>query len=342
MTNLKNHILKSTLEGTNKTDIPVWLMRQAGRYLPEYRELKEKYSFNQLSENPELAATVTLQPLQRYKELDAAILFADIMSPSKALGFSFEFNPGPVLENPIKSPEDIFKINIKDIKETNQYIFDALKIIRSEIPHKALLGFAASPWTLACYLIHQGIYKQHLGTKIFAAKFPEAFENLCEKITEITINYLIECSNSGADAVQIFDTWASLLSVNEYENLSGKWIKKIVTKLKEKNIPVIIYAQSDINILKIISEYQPRVLSVDWKINLLELSKIIPNDILLQGNIDPTSLFKASEDIKKLVRDTYTPFLQSGRIIANLGHGILPQTPTEAVQSLLSEIKNLS
>ena len=337
----KKHTLLKTLNGAETNELPVWLMRQAGRYLPEYRELKEKYTFNQLSENPELAATVTLQPIKRFEELDAAILFADIMSPSKALGFSFEFQPGPVLENPIRTPDDINKITVKHVKETNQYIFDALKIIRKEIPDKALLGFAASPWTLACYLIHQGIYKQHLKTKIFASQFPEAFDLLCEKISEVTIQYLEECVTSGADAVQIFDTWASLLSEQEYESLSGKWIRRIVSKLNEKKIPVIVYAQADIPVLNIIASYKPRVLSVDWKVDLNKFSKIVPADILIQGNIDPTALFKPRESIKKIVTNTYNDLKSSGKVIANLGHGILPETPIDSVHTLLSSIKEL-
>ncbi len=335
-------LLLNALLGKETEELPVWLMRQAGRYLPEYRALKEKYTFNQLSENPELAFEVTIQPLKRFTEIDAAILFADIMSPSKALGFEFDFTPGPNLQNPIKTPKDVEQLEIRNIEETNGYIFKTLgmlsEYLHSERPNRrALLSFAASPWTLACYLIHQGQFKQHLGTSVFRRQHPEAFENLMGKIATITIDYLKLCHKAGADAVQIFDTWAGIIPCEEYEDASGKWIKKIVQALKAENIPVIIYAQADLSILKVLSSYQPNALSVDWRLPLEKIREELGPDIVLQGNMDPSYLWEEPSKIQKKVQALYT---DKTKTIANLGHGLLPGTPIEGVKAYLEAIKS--
>jgi uroporphyrinogen decarboxylase len=336
-------LLLRALLGEETKEMPVWLMRQAGRYLPEYRALKEKYTFNQLSEDPNLAFEVTVQPLKRFSEIDAAILFADIMSPSKALGFEFEFTPGPHLQNPIRTPEDVDKLEIRNIEETNGYIFETLRMLKEFLiserkDRRALLGFAASPWTLACYLIHQGQFKQHLGTSVFRREHPEAFENLLDKICTITLDYLKLSHRAGADAVQIFDTWASIIPTSEYEGTSGKWIKRIVNSLKEYNIPVIVYAQADLNILKSLASYTPTALSVDWRLPLSEIRKELGNAIVLQGNMDPSYLWEKPETIKSAVKSLYKYRTKN---IANLGHGLLPGTPIDGVKAYLEAVKSL-
>jgi uroporphyrinogen decarboxylase len=339
-------ILNSLLGNGSNNEIPVWLMRQAGRYLPEYRALKERYTFNELSESPDLAAEVTIQPLIRFKELDAAIFFADILTPSKSLGFQFDFVPGPKLRNPIKGPEDILSLGKLNVSEVNGFVFEGISKVRSFLENeeretrRAMLGFAATPWTLACYLIDQGIYKQHLGTKIFAEKYPDEFANLCSLISEITIEYLTLKHKAGADAVQLFDTWASLLNPNEYYNLSGRWIENIVSKLREKNIPVILYTQGDLEIIKYASKFNLNGLSIDWKLSLEEVRKIVPLDICLQGNFDPCKLFSNEDRIKSETENLFGN-LKNKNIIANLGHGVLPGTPVENVETLLQTIKSI-
>lgn len=347
MTNQVNTpILLQVLKNEPCSEIPVWLMRQAGRYLPEYRALKEKFTFNQLSENPELAAEVTIQPLKRFKEIDAAILFADILSPAKALGFDFEFNPGPILSNPIKHPEDVEKLVTDSILNSNGYIFEALRIVKSYINEedrnikRAVLGFAATPWTLACYLIDQTPYKHHMGTKIFAYRYPDHFQLLLQKIANVTIEYLRQKHLAGADAVQLFDTWASLLSDEEYSTLSGKWITYIIEKLKQENIPVILYSQGSKNIILNSSTYAPSAISIDWRIPFKEMRDILPKHIVLQGNVDPALLFSDEKTIIQKTRDTYSNLKGRG-VIANLGHGILQKTPIENVQYFLDAIKNM-
>lgn len=343
----KNPLILDTLTNQSQgSEIPIWLMRQAGRYLPEYRELKERYSFNQLSESPDLAAEVTIQPLLRFNELDAAIYFADILTPSKALGFDFQFNPGPVLSNPIRQASDVKKLVLSDLVETTGFVYEGIRKVRNFLNsenreiRRAMLGFAATPWTLACYLIDQGIYKQHLGTKIFAFKYKNEFDLLCGLISEVTIEYLKLKYKAGADAVQLFDTWSSLLNPAEYHDLSGKWIAKIIKALRSEGIPVILYSQGDLEILKLASTSEPNALSIDWRVSINEVRDAIPHSIALQGNIDPCLLFATESFITQTIQNTYGKLAKT-RIIANLGHGILPATPVEGVSAFIKTIKNL-
>jgi uroporphyrinogen decarboxylase len=339
-------ILDSLLGRPSPNELPIWLMRQAGRYLPEYRALKEIHTFNELSESPDLAAEVTIQPLKRFKELDAAIFFADILTPSKSLGFEFDFNPGPKLRNPIKVASDILHLKKLEVSKINSFVFEGISKVRQFLDNedretrRAMLGFAATPWTLACYLIDQGIYKQHLGTKIFAETFPKEFDLLCSLISEITIEYLTLKHKAGADAVQLFDTWASLLNPSEYYKLSGQWIQKITNALKEKNIPVILYTQGDIEIIKQTCLFSLNGISIDWKLSLEAVRKIVPDHFCLQGNFDPCKLFSNQENIKNEVNKIYSN-LKNKNIIANLGHGVLPATPIENVETLLKSVKSL-
>ncbi|HMO18546.1 MAG TPA: uroporphyrinogen decarboxylase [Oligoflexia bacterium] len=342
-------ILIQSIFGEKIERPPVWCMRQAGRYLPEYQALRRKFSFNTLAETPDLACEITLQPLHRFKELDAAILFADILTPSRALGFDFEFEPGPCLKNPIKSPEDIYSLVKIPVKESVSFVFNALKQIRSALEsenkdcrtteeRRALLGFAASPWTLACYLIDQGIYKQHMGTKIFARKYPEEFSHLCSLLSELTYEYLSEKFVAGADAVQIFDTWASLLSSEEYEYFSARWIRPIINRLRNEGRVVVLYVQGDENIIRQSASLKPDVLSVDWRMPLSHLENIIPSNITIQGNTDPTLLFSRPQEISENVKDSLGSLKRRTRYISNLGHGILPGTPIAGMESYLNAV----
>jgi len=338
-------LIIDSILGKPINEVPVWCMRQAGRYLPEYQALRKRHSFNQLAETPDLATEITLQPIRRFSELDAAILFADILTPSRALGFDFEFSPGPVLKNPIKTSDQIESLEFIPLKDSVPFVFKALNQVRNEIEsegrvkRRAVLGFAASPWTLACYLIHQGIYKQHIGTKVFANKFPEQFELLLDKLTNLTIDYLAEKHNSGADAVQVFDTWGNLLSNEEYSTLSGKWIRKIITDLKSRNIPVIVYTSGGTQHLSEIIDMAPDAISLDWRMELSQFEKLIPDNITIQGNIDPSFLFASVERIESLTTKTYSSHKRRTSIIANLGHGILPETPIDGMKAFLRGVK---
>ncbi len=319
-------------------------MRQAGRYLPEYQELRKQYSFNQLAETPSLAREITLQPLRRFSQIDAAILFADILTPSRALGFDFEFSPGPVLKNAILSPDQIEKLEYIPVKKSVPFVFEALGQVRNELEseprelRRAMLGFAASPWTLACYLIDQGIYKQHIGTKIFAKEHPEALTQFLSLITQLTIEYLLEKYQSGADAVQIFDTWGSLLSPDEYDTWSGKWIEKIISALKDRNVPVIVYISGGTQLISCVTKMKPDVVSIDWRCSLQEAEALFPDDITIQGNVDPSLLFAPLNQITDTTIQTYGTLKRRSRCIANLGHGMLPATPLEGMKTYLSAV----
>jgi uroporphyrinogen decarboxylase len=337
-------LLLQSLTGDTLERPPVWCMRQAGRYLPEYQVLRKQHSFNQLAETPDLSAEITLQPIRRFPELDAAILFADILTPSRALGFDFEFSPGPVIKNPIKDVNHIEALEQRSVLETVPFVFNAISMVRNEIEHekrdmrRAVLGFAASPWTLSCYLIDQGIYKQHMGTKIFARKNPEHFHVLSEKLTDLTIEYLIQKLKSGADAVQLFDTWGSLLSPTEYYDFSGKYIQKIISSVQSFGGMVILYVSGGDSLLDNVIHLKPDAISLDWRVSLHEIENRIPSHITIQGNLDPSILFSKEDEILYSTSSLYKSMSRRTNIIANLGHGILPGTPVGGMQAFLKGV----
>lgn len=341
-------LLIQSLQGQELSRPPVWCMRQAGRYLPEYQELKKRYSFNQLAETPDLAREVTLQPLKRFSDLDAAILFADILTPSRALGFDFEFSPGPVLKNALKTPDDVFELEYIPVKDSVPFVFESMAQVRHALEEeeqtqkrevrRAALGFAASPWTLACYLIDQGIYKQHMGTKVFSRKYPDATKHLLNLLTDLAIEYLTSKHEAGADAVQLFDTWGNLLSPEEYEEWSGQWIGKIVSALEAKDIPVIVYISGGTQHIQSIVSKKPSVISVDWRCSLAEAESLVPETMGLQGNIDPTILFSDTKIILDETHKTLSSLKRRSRFIANLGHGMIPATPISGMEAFLAAV----
>ncbi len=322
---------------------PIWVMRQAGRYLPEYRALKEKYSFLELAQTPELALEVTLQPLRRF-DLDAAILFSDILVIPEAMGQGYHFREqgGIGMDYILESASDIDKLDSSQVCEKLDYVAQALKLIKDDLnDQKMLLGFAGSPWTLATYMVEGGSSKNFDRIKeLFYADRP-TFDRLLEKITESVIEYLAMQAESGADAVQIFDSWGGILSGEDYEEASLKWIRRIVEAVSDR-ISVIIYAKGTVPHLARQAATGPKAIAVDWTIPIEEASALLPKEIAIQGNLDPVILNTTPE----IVADRATRILNAMKDrpghIFNLGHGILPTAKIENMQALVDTVTHYS
>lgn len=320
---------------------PIWVMRQAGRYLPEYRALKEKYSFLELAQTPELALEVTMQPLRRFP-LDAAILFSDILVIPEALGQGYHFRDqgGIAMNYELDSTRKIESLDSSSIEENLGYVADALKLIKNELAgEKALLGFAGSPWTLAMYMVEGGSSKDFKKIKSLFYTDPKAFDMLMGKLTQALIDYLRMQRAAGADAVQIFDSWGGILSGDDYEAASLRWIAEIVDALKDE-IPIIIYAKGTIPHLKKQGNTGARAIAVDWTIPIQEAANEIPASVAIQGNLDPVILDTTPDIVARKANDILKAMADRPGHIFNLGHGILPTARIENMEALVATVVN--
>ncbi len=335
-------LLLRALNGESTERAPVWLMRQAGRYMAEYRALKEQHGFLGLCRNPELACEVTLQPIRAFYP-DAAIIFADILLPAEGMGFEIEFNPGPKIGGRIRHADDVSKLKVTDPLQATPYVLDALKLTRSELksvhPEASLLGFAGTPWTMACYLCDQGPYKHFLGTQVFAAQQPKAFARLLDTITEVTSQYLAAQFESGAEAVQLFDSWGGNLTREDYKRLSLPYIQKIIESLRPYNKPVILYVNGGGHLLSLLSQSGANCLSIDSRTSLPAAEELLDGKIALQGNLDPTHLFRTKAEVIEETRAMLSSLKNHKGYVANLGHGILQATPPENVKAFIDTVK---
>ncbi len=322
---------------------PVWIMRQAGRYLPEYRRLKKKYSFLELAQTPELAARVTLQPLQRY-EFDAAITFSDILVIPEAMGQPYRFKEtgGIEMEYRIENPGQIEQLDPSGISEKLGYVAEAQKIVRKELGNrKALLGFGGSPWTLATYMVEGGHSDNFLKIKNLFFNERENFEALMEKITAALIDYFQMQVEAGVDALQIFDSWGAACAGSLYEEMSLRWVRKIIASLENK-IPVILFAKGMAANSTALAATGAKVLSVDWTVDIADFAKRVGPTIAVQGNLDPVILNTEPETVgRETIRILESMRGRPGYIF-NLGHGILPTAKLENVEALLETVQNYS
>ena len=315
---------------------PLWIMRQAGRYLPEYRELRKAHSFKALSRSPELATEVTLLPLKRYP-LDAAIIFADIMSPLPALGVEFDFDPGPVVENPIRDQAGVEALTPADPEQLAPEVIEALQQTRAQIPEEtALLGFCGAPWTLAAYLVEGRGVKDFPTLRGFAAAQPEALSALLAKLSDAMATYLIKQARAGADAVQVFDSWAGVLSLNDWERLIRPHLETMLEKVGEAGVPRILFLQNAPHLMEAYASLPAEVLAVDWRVDIADV-QARHTGRAIQGNIDPAILLHGAAPTKAAAEDLLRRVEPQGHIV-NLGHGILPGTPLESVDALVSVV----
>jgi uroporphyrinogen decarboxylase len=315
---------------------PLWIMRQAGRYLPEYREFREKHAFKELAGNAELAAEVTLMPLKRYP-LDAAIVFADIMSPMPALGIEFDFAPGPVVANPIRDAAGVARLRRPNKEEIAPEVIEALKLTRAALPPStALLGFCGAPWTLAAYLVEGKGAKDFPTLRAFAAAEPALLDSLLGRLSSLMGEYLLQQAAAGADAVQIFDSWAGLLSRATWERLIRPHLESLLTTVGKAGVPRILFLQNAPHLMDAYASLPAEVLGVDWRVELPLLQRRYPQRAV-QGNLDPAILTAGPKATRAAAAELLATTAARGHIV-NLGHGILPQTPLDSVTALVEAV----
>jgi uroporphyrinogen decarboxylase len=337
---LKNDLILRTLRGEPAERTPVWMMRQAGRYLPEYMVLRGKYGFFERCQTPELACEITLQPVDIIG-VDAAILFSDILVVPQAMGLEVQLieSKGPFLPAPVKTDADLSRVHVPDVNEKLGYVFEAIGLIKKELNDRVpLIGFAGAPWTILCYMVQGKGSKTFDEAKAFCYAQPELAHRLLQMITDTTIAYLEAQVQAGADIIQVFDSWGGLLSHNDFENISLKYIRQIVTALKDK-VPTIVFAKGAWHSLDAMAATGAHALGIDWCIQPHMARQFAGNQVTLQGNFDPAKLLSPIPVIEKEVKQMLHAF-GPGRHIANLGHGILPNVPVDHAKAFVDTVKN--
>jgi uroporphyrinogen decarboxylase len=340
MSGVKNDLFLKALRGEPTTRIPVWMMRQAGRYLPEYLRLREKYSFFERVQTPELAAEITIQPVDIIG-VDAAILFSDILVVPQAMGLEVQLieSRGPFLPAPVRGWGDLSRISVPEVKESLAYVFDAIRLTKQGLDNRVpLIGFAGAPWTILCYMVQGSGSKTFDEAKAFCYTQPELAHRLLQMITDTTISYLKEQVRAGVDALQIFDSWGGLLSKGDFENLSLGYLRQLVDSLKNA-CPVILFAKGAWHSLESMAATGAHGLGIDWCIEPAIARKLAGDKITLQGNFDPAKLLSPIPVIEKEVREMLLGFGRR-RYIANLGHGILPNVPVAHAKAFVDAVKN--
>lgn len=325
------------LRGSPVPRRPLWLMRQAGRYLPEYRALRAKHDFSTLSREPSLAAEVTLQPLRRFP-LDAAIVFADLMSPIAALGIPFDFAPGPVLESPVRSAADIASLAEPVRGEIAPEVMETLRLVKSELGQRVpVIGFAGAPWTLAAYLVEGNGRRGFPALRAMAAGAPEILTSLMERLADLVVAYAKDQVEAGADAVQIFDSWAGLLCLRDWERLSRPYLLKVLEGIAGTGVPRILFFQDAPHLVDAYAALPAEAVSVDWRTDVPALQRRLNGSKAVQGNLDPALLLAGPETTAAAARDLLQRVAPRGHVF-NLGHGILPDTPLASVEALVEAV----
>lgn len=339
MSALKNDLLLKALKGETVSRTPVWMMRQAGRYLPDYIKLRDKYSFFERCENPELATEITVMPVDQVG-VDAAIIFSDILVVPQAMGMEVQLieKVGPLLPAPIKSAQDLQRLCVPDVQERLHYVFDALKLTKKTLDGRVpLIGFGGAPWTLLCYMVQGKGSKTFDEAKAFCYQQPAIAHQLLQMITDTTIAYLKAQVAAGADTVQVFDSWGGLLSPQDFEVFSLQYIRQIVAATKDV-CPTIVFAKGAWFALEDMAATGAHGLGIDWCIKPHLARQFAGENITLQGNFDPAKLLAPIPEIEKAVKEMLKGFGRQ-RYIANLGHGILPNVPVDHAKAFVETVK---
>ncbi|MDQ7916624.1 uroporphyrinogen decarboxylase [Mesonia sp. MT50] len=336
---IKNDLFLRALKGETVERPPVWMMRQAGRYLPDFMKLKEKYDFFTRCRTPELATEITVMPIHQVGT-DAAILFCDILVVPQAMGVEIEMRPGvgPWVPDPIRTAKQVDDIVVPNVYEELGYVYEAIKMTKQELNDEVpLIGFAGSPWTILCYLVQGQGSKNFDKAKEFCFTNPVAAHQLLQKITDTTIAYLKGKVEVGVDAVQLFDSWGGMLSPVDYQEFSWQYMQQIIDALKDET-PVIAFGKGCWFALKEMSESGASALGVDWTCSPRNARYLSGGNITLQGNFDPSRLFSPPKEIKKMVHQMINEFGKD-KYIANLGHGILPNIPVDNAKAFVDAVK---
>ena len=350
MPELKNDVFLRALMREPVPYTPLWLMRQAGRYLPEYRETRARAgSFLNLAQNPEYACEVTLQPLRRF-DFDAAILFSDILTIPHAMGLGLDFitGEGPKFAHPLRTEDDVSKLQVPDMAKL-QYVFDAVALIRKELDGKVpLIGFAGSPWTIACYMVEgQGSSDYRLIKSMMYSR-PDLVHRILDINAQATLQYLNQQVEAGAQAVMIFDSLGGVLADNMFDDFSLQYTRRVISGLKRerdgRKVPVIVFTKGGGQWLERIAQCGADAVGLDWTVNLGQARQRINDSVALQGNLDPNVLFGGEEAVRAQARSVIDDFgpVGNGGHVFNLGHGISQFTPPEAVAALVDEVHTYS
>ncbi len=339
-------LLLSAALGNKINRPPVWMMRQAGRYMKIYRDLREKYpSFRERSENPELSYEISMQPYYAFKP-DGVILFSDILTPLPGMGINFEIieSKGPIIEDPIRNIDQISQLRELNPSESLGFVGEVLKSLRRDINEDStLLGFVGAPWTLAAYVVEGKSSKNYSIIKAMAFREPNMLHKLLDHFAISIGEYLKFQIKSGAQVVQIFDSWAGQLSPQDYDTFAGPYQKKVVDIVKKEfpNTPIILYISGSAGVIERMAKTGVDIISLDWTVDIKEASERIPDSIGIQGNIDPGILFGDEDTIKKRINETFEK-IKGRKYILNLGHGILPGTPESNAKTFFEHSKKLS
>jgi len=349
MGEIKNKRILDVLNGIPVDKTPVWIMRQAGRYLPEYKKTRaEAGSFLDLCKNPDLASEVTIQPIRRF-DLDAAIIFSDILTIPDAMGLELKFkdNHGPYFDNPINNLDDVKALSEKNTESKLEYVAEAIihtkEKLNNEIP---LIGFSGSPWTLSTYMVEGSATKEFRKVRSLVFSNPEILELLTKKLIESISEYLIMQAKAGANILMIFDSWGGLLNTKNYEHFSLNPMKQIISNLRKnaitKNIPIILFTKGGGGWLSQISESGCNAIGLDWSTDISSARKIVGENICLQGNLDPCSLHGTEESLKHSASKIIDGYGFGHRHIFNLGHGIDQYVNPDNLKILIDHVKEYS
>jgi len=327
---------------------PVWMMRQAGRYLPQYRAIRKKVSFLELCKTPDLASEVTLQPIDEFG-FDAAILFCDILIPLEAMGMELDFRPAPILPQPVANAADVERLVVPDPVATMPYVYDAIRVIRKDLDGRVpLIGFAGAPFTMATYAVEGSGSKSWPKTKSLLFSAPDVAHALLEKLTDTVAIYLEAQVAAGAQAVQLFDSWAGILAPRDFREFALKYARRVIEKLRasktfaENNVPIIYFVNGCAPYLDDYASSGADVLGVDWRVDFDYVRERVGPDVALQGNMDPTCLFLPPAGIRERVKEVLDKADNQPGHIFNLGHGILKMTDPEHVRVMVDSVRELS
>jgi uroporphyrinogen decarboxylase len=340
---LKNDLFLKACRREPVERTPIWIMRQAGRYLPEYRAVREKADFLTMCKHPDLAAEVTIQPVDIIG-VDAAIMFSDILVIPDAMGLTLEMHEGkgPVFQNPVRDEESAKILKKIEPEKDLKYVLDAIKITKKELDGRVpLIGFSGSPWTLFTYMVEGKGSKYFVEVKKLIYNNPGLAHRILEKLSDAVSEYLSAKIETGVDAVQIFDTWGGILSPHDYNEFSLQYIERVISKLKRHDEPIIVFAKGVHNLTRL-ADSGADVISLDWTMDLGEVRKEIGDKVALQGNLDPTVLFGEKDFIKDEAKRVLESYGNGPGHIFNLGHGILPNTEPEKAKALVQFVKEES
>lgn len=339
---IMNELLLNALRGDNQDRPPVWLMRQAGRYLPEYQKIRSKYKLFDMFHQPELVTEITLQPIKRLG-VDAAIIFSDILIILEAFGIEYDFieGKGPVIAHSISALSDIEKLRMRDVKMALGFVFQSISHL---VPHLKvpLIGFCGAPFTIASYLIEGGTSKDFKKTKQFLYNQPDAFRLLLDKICEASIEYLHLQVNSGVAAIQIFDSWANIMDYPHFRAYSLHYLKKLIEPIRARGVPTILFCRGASLWAADLAALKPAAVSLDWNGDMAQVRKGIGLKVGLQGNLDPAVFYGSEEFVVQQARTLLESMQGDPAFIFNLGHGMLPDAPVEKVCRLVDFVKSYS